>query len=106
MISLALRSADIARSRGSKRVTAAHLKAVVQRDDQFDFLRDTVAKVPDAPTAAAGKSGAAAGAGRGAGEVKSEESDEDVDEGTAAAVVKRKRARAGGGRGRAKREDG
>lgn len=49
MISLALKSADEARSRNSKRVTAFHLKQAVQKDEQFDFLSEIVAKVPDAP---------------------------------------------------------
>ncbi|KAI9734561.1 MAG: hypothetical protein M1834_002162 [Cirrosporium novae-zelandiae] len=49
MISLVTKSADEARARSSKRVTAAHLKAAVAHDDAFDFLADIVARVPDAP---------------------------------------------------------
>ncbi|TID14635.1 cbf nf-y family transcription factor [Venturia nashicola] len=49
MISLVTKSASEARARGSKRVTAAHLKQAVQKEEQFDFLTEIVGKVPDAP---------------------------------------------------------
>ncbi|KAI9718158.1 MAG: hypothetical protein M1828_006790 [Chrysothrix sp. TS-e1954] len=49
MISLALRSAAEARARGTKRITAAHLKEAVAKDEHFDFLSEIVAKIPDAP---------------------------------------------------------
>lgn len=49
MISLVTKSALHARSRSSKKVTATHLKQIIQQDEQFDFLADIVAKVPDAP---------------------------------------------------------
>lgn len=104
MISIALRSADIARATGGKRVTAQHLKAVVQRDDQFDFLRDTVAKVADGPTAV----GAATkgNAGKSGGGAKSEDSEDDFEEDATVAVVKRRKTRgAGTGKGRKRRED-
>ncbi|KAL9127203.1 MAG: hypothetical protein Q9217_003876 [Psora testacea] len=51
IISMVLKSSAVARSKSSKRVTAAHLKQAVQNDEQMDFLADIVAKVPDAPTA-------------------------------------------------------
>lgn len=51
MTSLALNAASVARSRGSKRVTGAHLKLAVAQDDQFDFLQDIVEKIPDPPAA-------------------------------------------------------
>ena len=49
MISLVTKAAKEAKAKSSKRVTAAHLKQVVEKDEQFDFLAETVAKVPDAP---------------------------------------------------------
>ena len=51
MISIVTKAADTARSRSSKRVTAQHLKQALQNDEQFDFLADIIAKVPDAPSA-------------------------------------------------------
>ena len=51
MISIVTKSADLARAKSSKRVTAQHLKQALQSDEQFDFLSEIVAKVPDAPTA-------------------------------------------------------
>lgn len=45
MLQLVSKSADVARTKGSKRVTAAMLKQVVETDDQWDFLRDIVGKV-------------------------------------------------------------
>lgn len=49
MISIVTKAGDVARAKSSKRVTPAHLKQAVQHDDQFDFLADIIAKVPDAP---------------------------------------------------------
>ena len=57
MISMVTKAADEARAKSSKRVVAAHLKQVVQKDVQFDFLAETVAKVPDAPASKAKKEG-------------------------------------------------
>lgn len=51
MISVVTKAADTARAKSSRRVTAQHLKQAVQDDEQFDFLADIIAKVPDAPTA-------------------------------------------------------
>ncbi|KYK61775.1 hypothetical protein DCS_02919 [Drechmeria coniospora] len=45
MIQLVTKSADVAQDKGSKRVTAAMLKQVVENDDQWDFLRDIVSRV-------------------------------------------------------------
>lgn len=45
MVQLVLTSADVAREKGSKRVTAQMLKQVVETDEQWDFLRDIVGKV-------------------------------------------------------------
>ena len=49
MISIVTKAAQRAREKSSKRVTAVHLKQALQEDDQFDFLADIIAKVPDAP---------------------------------------------------------
>ena len=50
MISIVTKAAQRAREKSSKRVTAVHLKQALQDDEQFDFLADIIAKVPDAPT--------------------------------------------------------
>jgi histone H3/H4 len=45
MVQLVGKSADIAKDKGSKRVTASMLKQVVETDEQWDFLREIVGKV-------------------------------------------------------------
>ncbi|KAF5668502.1 DNA polymerase epsilon subunit C [Fusarium circinatum] len=45
MIQLVTKSADVAKEKGSKRVTAPMLKHVVEADEQWDFLRDIVGRV-------------------------------------------------------------
>ncbi|KAM3581710.1 hypothetical protein VKS41_005872 [Umbelopsis sp. WA50703] len=35
------------RARNAKRLTVAHLKKTVQNTEQFDFLKDVVAEIPD-----------------------------------------------------------
>ena len=49
MISLVTKSAELARSKSSKKVTAAHLKQVIEKDEQFDFLAEIISKIPNAP---------------------------------------------------------
>ena len=49
MISVITKSANEAKAVSAKRVTAAHLKQAVAKDEQFDFLQDIIQKVPDAP---------------------------------------------------------
>lgn len=49
MISVITKSANEAKAVSAKRVTAAHLKQAVGKDEQFDFLQDIIQKVPDAP---------------------------------------------------------
>lgn len=39
-------------AKAQKRVVSQHLKQVVMTDDNFDFLREIVSKVPDAPVKA------------------------------------------------------
>ena len=55
MIQLVSRSAEIAKDKGSKRVTAAMLKQVVEADEQWDFLRDIVARVENEKESAKSK---------------------------------------------------
>jgi histone H3/H4 len=45
MIQLVSKSADVAKDKGSKRVTASMLKQVVETDEQWDFLREIVGRV-------------------------------------------------------------
>lgn len=45
MIQLVSKSAEVAKDKGSKRVTAAMLKHVVESDEQWDFLREIVSRV-------------------------------------------------------------
>lgn len=45
MIQLVTKSADVAKDKGSKRVTASMLKQVVEADEQWDFLREIVGRV-------------------------------------------------------------
>lgn len=45
MIQLVTKSAEVAKDKGSKRVTAPMLKHVVETDDQWDFLREIVGRV-------------------------------------------------------------
>ncbi len=47
MITLVTKAAAEAQDRSSKRVTAAHLKQAVIKDQTFDFLQEIIEKVPD-----------------------------------------------------------
>ncbi|RAO64536.1 uncharacterized protein BHQ10_000548 [Talaromyces amestolkiae] len=47
MIQLVTKAAQEARDRNSKRVTAAHLKQAVGKDEVLDFLAEICSKVPD-----------------------------------------------------------
>ncbi|KAF3405588.1 DNA polymerase epsilon subunit C [Talaromyces pinophilus] len=49
MIQLVTKAAQEARERNSKRVTAAHLKQAVAKDEVLDFLAEICSKVPDQP---------------------------------------------------------
>lgn len=89
MIRLITSSADVAKSRNSKKVLSQHMKAAVMQDEQFDNLRDIVGKIPDAPSKSSAASGAAANGG-------DEDGDEEV-------KPKRGRAAAAAGEGGAKR---
>lgn len=56
MIALCDKASDQARSRGSKRITAGHLKQAIVHEEQFDFLADIIEKIPDIPLPAEGNS--------------------------------------------------
>jgi hypothetical protein len=76
MVALVSKSADVAREKNSKRVSAQMLKQVVESDDQWDFLREIVSRVENEEKAAAASgsgSGAPAGKGRAKPESESEE---------------------------------
>ena len=45
MVQLVSKSAEIARDKGTKKVSAHMLKQVVEADDQWDFLREIVSRV-------------------------------------------------------------
>ncbi|KAJ9132199.1 hypothetical protein NKR19_g9391 [Coniochaeta hoffmannii] len=45
MVHIVTKSAEVAKEKNSKRVTAAMLKQVVESDEQWDFLREIVSKV-------------------------------------------------------------
>lgn len=47
MQSLITESCNEVRQRGGKRMSAAHVKKCVQNTEQFDFLKDLVANIPD-----------------------------------------------------------
>ena len=49
MVSLVTNAAAEAKEKSSKRVSCAHLKQAVLKDNQFDFLWDIVGKVSDMP---------------------------------------------------------
>lgn len=49
MIALCDKASAQARQRNSKRITAGHLKQAVLHEEQFDFLAEIIAKVPDIP---------------------------------------------------------
>ncbi|KAK6358427.1 hypothetical protein TWF730_007761 [Orbilia blumenaviensis] len=63
MVSLVTQAAEQAKTRGSKRITAAHLKLAVNQEEQFDFLSDIISKAPDIPAAGEGNGKAAASGG-------------------------------------------
>lgn len=49
MVNLVTNAAAEAKEKSSRRVTTAHLKQAVLKDNQFDFLWDIVGKVSDTP---------------------------------------------------------
>lgn len=57
MITLVTKAAAEARDRSSKRVTAAHLKQAVAKDQTLDFLQEIIEKVPDPTEKKGGRAG-------------------------------------------------
>jgi len=57
MIALVTGAAEVAREKGGKRVTAQHLKSVVEGDEQFDFLTEIVGRVGEADNGGGGVGG-------------------------------------------------
>ena len=47
MITLVTKAATEAKEKSSKRITAAHLKSAVSKDEVLDFLNEIIEKVPD-----------------------------------------------------------
>jgi hypothetical protein len=82
MVALVSKSADVAKEKNSKRVTAQMLKHVVESDDQWDFLREIVGKVENEEKA--GKAGKA--------KAESESEEEVLPEKKKAKVGRKKRA--------------
>lgn len=82
MIALVTRSAEIAKSAQSKRVTAQHLKRAIEGEEQFDFLNDIVSRVAEGPDA-------------GGKRVKSEDGseDEDMEKGAGGRAAKKSKGR-------------
>ena len=81
MVNLVTKSADVAREKNSKRVSAQMLKQVVESDDQWDFLRDIVSRVENEEKAAASAGSAGApGTGKGRARVESESEEEVIPE--------------------------
>ncbi|KAI4214711.1 MAG: hypothetical protein LQ351_002784 [Letrouitia transgressa] len=64
MISVVTKAANEAKAKSSKRVTAAHLKSAVEKDEQLDFLAEIISKVPDAPVAKKDEDSEEAGEGK------------------------------------------
>lgn len=87
MVQLVTKSADIARERNSKRVSAQMLKQVVESDDQWDFLREITSKIENDDKE---KPAAFASGGRGRAKAESESEEEAQPE---------KKGRGGAGRG-------
>lgn len=85
MVQLVRKSAEVAKDKNSKRITATMLKQAIDSTNEWDFLRDIVAKVPEE------KEGAKSG------RMKTESSSDDDDADLAIEVKKKGR---GGGRKR------
>lgn len=74
MIALVSGAAEKAREKGGKKVTAAHLKAVVEGNpDQFDFLNEIVSRVGEGVEGAGGEGRKRKGGVKEGGSSESEE---------------------------------
>lgn len=67
MVALVSKSHDVAKDKGAKRVTAQHLKQVIESDEQWDFLREIVGRISETEEKA----------GRAGGRPKAESSSDD-----------------------------
>jgi len=94
MVALVTKSADVAREKNSKRVSAHMLKQVVESDDQWDFLREIVGRV-EVEEKANNKGGRSS-----ASKAESEESEEEVPV-APTPVAEKKKGRGGGRRKKA-----
>ena len=65
MTALVLGAAEKAREKGGKRITAGHLKSVVEADEQFDFLTEIVGRVQESAEGEKKRKGAGKEIGRG-----------------------------------------
>lgn len=94
MVALVSESGDLARAGNQRRVTAQHMKQVVMEKDQWDFLRDVVAKVSDEERPRGGRGG---GELKGAGAAAAAKTESDVtdddDHGAAQTPAPKKRGR-------------
>lgn len=82
MVDLVSKSADMARAKNSKRVTAQILKEVIESDDQWDFLHSIAKKVDSEEKHGRGprNSTGGAGASEGGGSKPKVESDSGDDQ--------------------------
>ncbi|CAN8096507.1 unnamed protein product [Discula destructiva] len=96
MTQLVTKSAEVARDKNSKRVTPAMLKAVIEADDQWDFLRDIASKVE--PDKEGGGGGGGASKGKAAAAAAKAETDSDEEEEEEEEEEEPKPARRRGGR--------
>lgn len=78
MIALVSGAAEKAREKGSKKVTAGHLKQVVEGDEQWDFLGEIVGRIGEVQEGAGGEARKRKGKG---GEEDSSEEEKKVKKG-------------------------
>ncbi|CAF9908805.1 MAG: hypothetical protein GOMPHAMPRED_006319 [Gomphillus americanus] len=83
IVDFVLRSVEVAKSKGQKKVTTQHMKHVVTSEERFDWCKDFVGKIPDPPEkGGAGDDENGAGtkrkrAGGGSRRAKAKDSDDD-----------------------------
>lgn len=49
IVDFVLKSVEVAKARGQKKVTTQHMKQVVNSEERFDWCKDFVGKIPDIP---------------------------------------------------------
>ena len=83
IVDFVLRSVEVAKSKGQKKVTTQHMKHVVTSEERFDWCKEFVGKIPDPPEKrGAGDDEEGGGpkrkrAGGGSRRVKTKDSDDD-----------------------------